>query len=118
MVEYLTIDNIIKKYYTEHFYLAHFEVNSEKSEEPCSDKEPYKARLKWASYEMNPIITICSKYGEVKARANPYFRYMVSDNIEELQQEYKKKKQEWINSRREYLVSQIKLIDEMEKKCF
>lgn len=118
MVEYLTIDSIINKYYTNDFYMAHFNVDSEKSEAPGSDKEPYKARLKWSSYEMNPTITICSKHGEVKARANPYYRYMVSDNYEDIQQEYKNKKQEWINKRREYLVSQIKLIDEMENECF
>jgi hypothetical protein len=118
MIEYLTIDEIIKKYDTNSFYLAHFNCDSEKEEMPFSDKPPYKARLKWYPYELsNRSISICSKYGELKA-VNPYFRYMVSDNIEELHQEYKKKKQEWINSRREYLVSQIKLIDEMEKKCF
>lgn len=117
-VEYLTIDAIIKKFSKEHFYLAHFSPSEPEDEYPFSDKSPYKARLKWNHFEINPIITICSKHGEQKARDNPYYTYMVSDNLDELEDLYKSEKRKWIKSRRDYLESQIKLIEEMEKECF
>lgn len=115
MVEYLNTDQIIEKYGSNHFYIAHFYESSERSDAPNTDKEPYRACLKWASYELNPIITICSIHGEQKTR-NGYFKYMVSDSLEELEKEYKFKKQLWINKRRAYLNSELKKLKEIENE--
>lgn len=115
MVEYLNIDQIIEKYGSNHFYIAHFYDSPQKCDSPSSDKKPYRACLKWASYELNPIITIVSANSEQKTR-NQYFKYIVSDSLEELEKEYKFKKQLWINKRRAYLNSELQKLKEIENE--
>lgn len=115
-VEYLNINGIVDKYTTKHFYIAHFTKSKPQSEKPYSDRPPYRARLKWNSYELNPDIYLYSnEYGEEHI-TNTVYKFIVSDNLEELQELYNKLKCEWISERKNYLESQLTHITKLKNE--
>lgn len=117
-VQDLNIDGILNVYENEHFYVASFFYDATGVEsKPFSDTYPHRARLK---IEVNDL----NRFGQIefetdnglKSARNKYFRYLVSDNLEELIAHYNKVRNEWFNIRREYLVSELEALDKLEKE--
>lgn len=116
-VKYLKIDDIIENYKDNSFFICSISIPTDGSESNLyTDISPCKAYLKYNHFDLASTIKICSESGKEFNR-NRYFVYMVSDNKEELEVEYKRIKLEWFKVRKKYLLEQLEYIEKMEKEC-
>lgn len=117
-VKYLKIDDIVENYNDNIFYICSISFPTNGSEESLySDMPPCKAYIKYNHFDLASSLKICLEDGKELNR-NRYFVYMVSEQKEDLELEYKRIKCEWIKIRKKYLLDELDKIEKMEKECF
>lgn len=118
-VQYLNVDQILSKFQKNSFYIACFEPSSPSDEAPYSDKSPSRAYLRYEHNLNGGIIWLVNQDGEQKLLNRYHFRYMVSENQEELEIEYNRVKKLWLLDRKQYLLDQLDRVNEQigENKC-